>query len=233
MDSKKQEKVFFSPKGEFSQKLTDAEAAKTVINATAALVFSGEIDIERFCQAMETSSKDFYWLFCKLKERKGEIFAEYTGSGENNKNKDAHFTLEIETINKPFDKNDPSDLYYPKKIHKKMKTPILAFVSVNNLSFSAFKLSVLNDSFVIACMVNHSYFDGYSLYYYFLYLSDIYNHGHTQLKKPSFKGKSIISNGRSFKNQSEHIKNTPDNFSLKTSRTNPLTYIPRTPGPFF
>jgi len=97
MSAQKSEKLFFAPKGSYCRKLNPKEAATSPLSSSTVIQFSGEIDLERFYQAVDKAAQEFNWVYCKLYKRNGDIFAEYTSSGKENPKKDSYLKVEVKS----------------------------------------------------------------------------------------------------------------------------------------
>jgi len=161
---------FFPCKQNWSKKLHPLEYFCCSIYTRGALHFKGTIDIHRFVTALQSTLKNFDFLFCRLHKHGGHIHVSYS---ENN---DDFVQLEIG--------DNSSTSMLPEKVDARILTGISD--DLEGLPMCALKLTKLEDDFTLGYLFNHALFDQSSVFYFFKYLANCYsNRNHAeQLRNP-------------------------------------------------
>ncbi|WP_028536499.1 acyltransferase [Paludibacterium yongneupense] len=134
--------------------------------------FSGVIDEARFLVALESSLQSFDFLFSTLRERSGNIHAEYRG-GE----ADSHVGLERSTQGAI----ENTAALLPQTIDSRVLHPD---GSVDGLPMLYLKLTHFPGGFAIGYFFNHAFIDQSSLVYFFKSLARHYNEAADGLPEP-------------------------------------------------
>jgi NRPS condensation-like uncharacterized protein len=185
--------LFFPPKGSYSKKIEGWDSTLVKLTTKVTFVFSGEINHNKFIEATKVALKDFHWFFCTVKNRNGDLYAEYNSSGSEDIDKDDYVRLEIRfDRDRNFSINDDPELCLPKKINEKERNIFISSINPEGLSFFRLSLKIFKNHSVIGISINHCCLDFSTILYYLQYVSDIYSNGFTDLKKPVFVDRKEI-----------------------------------------
>ncbi|MBA3720790.1 MAG: hypothetical protein H0W88_00125 [Parachlamydiaceae bacterium] len=170
---------FYPPEEKWEKKLNGFEHFYSTMFPVAAFYFQGEIQIDRFIDAMAKTLEDFPMMFARLRTTSDGSYAEFSGF-KNDKEK-YKIQLEISEQNVNVEEGILENIL-PNYVDQKIKQGIVD--DTNNLPMGAFRITKFENGFSLGYYINHAFFDQSSILYFFKYLSDIYTNGTTTHPKP-------------------------------------------------
>eukprot|EP01132_Coremiostelium_polycephalum_P005573 gene5573-6939_t len=182
LDSKEQVVTFYPQLSskEIEHQIDSSEYFYSFLNVNGGLMYKGSVDKNRFIEALNETFLDSQFLFLQFNKDRTKAFIPASTEKFQNPNV---LKLELEdlpdvSIKSTFD-------HLPKKIDNRLKTFSFTMDGVPMISL---KLTTLSDGYSLGYYVNHTYFDQSSLFYFFKYLSYMYQFGRKKtmelLKKP-------------------------------------------------
>ena len=235
---------FYPTNTRWEKKLTSINYFLAPVFLNQGLCFKGEVNLERFLDAMHESLQDFDFLFSQLHRNDGDLYASYSTEDGNN----SFIQLEIETKQETINASSLASIT-PNKVDKKIHSitanqsddlPMPIVESFTGMPMVAFKLTTFIEGFAIGCYWNHALLDQSSMVYFFKYLSQVYSFGRDgiSLQKPNLvdidslssnvKSAYIFKSVADFRERSEAIigfKYTPPKTDTtaprKTDKTKP------------
>ncbi len=161
---------FFPFEQNWSKRLHPLEYFCCTVYTRGVLHFKETIDLNRFIEALQTTLKNFDFLFCRLHKDGEHINVSYSD------NNDDFVQLEIG--------EDSSTSILPEKVDSRILTGITD--DLEGLPMCALKLQKLKDGFSLGYHFNHALLDQSSVFYFFKYLANCYSNRNQAetLKKP-------------------------------------------------
>lgn len=196
---------FYPTKPSWEKKLNSTEYFSSHVFTRAGLSFKGEVNLERFLDAMHNTLQDFDYLFAKIHLKQDDRYASYATEDGNKPFVQLEIEKKEETINA-----STFDSILPVKVDERLKNVVTD--QLKALPMGAFKLTTFSDGFTIGYYFNHAFFDQSSIFYFLKYLSHIYSYGKDELslKKPNLIDIDCFSVGvpspQSFKNREDFRK---------------------------
>ncbi|KAL9643132.1 hypothetical protein ABK040_001623 [Willaertia magna] len=180
--------TFFPPKEAcYNRKLNALEGFMTNLYTRGGVCFKGEINLNRFLEAMNRALHSCDFLFGRFHKSEEGIFVKYS-TIDNNNNTSFKNQLEIEKREEVSVNSSTITLESILPLNIVDDRMRFGFVSdIEGLPVCVFKLTILKDGFAIGHYINHSFFDQGGIYYFLKYLSHLYTHESNStsiIKKP-------------------------------------------------